>query len=176
MNIANVITGSRLVWFVVFVWGVETDRLGLAALMFLAAWGLDAVDGWAARRMGQVTEFGYILDKAVDRTVLIVGLIVLLMNQVVPDYAFLILAKDIAALPTATVQLKSMRLIPSMGKGGKLAVVGQGAAVLWVWADLPGGWWIVLAVAVLGALVGGQYVWRVYSNNGRTVPGAVENY
>src|SRR3989338_6310822 len=175
MSIANVITGSRLIWFVVFIWAVETDRLGWAALMFLAAWGLDAADGWMARRLGQVTEFGYVFDKAVDRTVLIVGLMVLLMNQVVPDYAFLILAKDVAALPSVTVQFKSMRVIPSMGKGGKLVVVGQGLAVFWVWANFPGGWWVVLGVAMLGVVVGGQYVWRVYSNSGRSTPEAVEN-
>jgi len=176
MSIANVITGSRLIWFVFFIWAVETDRLGWAALMFLAAWGLDAVDGWTARRLGQVTEFGYVFDKAVDRTVLIVGLIVLLMHQVVPDYAFLILAKDIAALPTITVQIKSMRVVPSMGRGGKLVVVGQGLAVFWVWANLPGGWWIVLGVAMLGVVVGGQYVFRVYRNSASSIPRAVENY
>jgi len=176
MSLANIITGSRLVWFVIFIWAVQVDRLGWAAIMFLAAWGLDAVDGWAARRLGQITEFGYVFDKAVDRTVLIVGLIVLLMNRVVPDYAFLILVKDIAALPAATWQVRSTRVIPSMGKGGKAVVVGQGVAVFWVWANLPGGWWVVLVVAGLGALVGGKYVFDVYSSGAKGESATVENF
>ena len=165
MSVANVITGSRLIWFVIFIWAVQTEKMGWAAGMFLAAWGLDAVDGWLARRLRQVTKFGYIFDKAVDRTVLIVGLIVLLMNKVVPDYACMILAKDIVSLPAASAQVRLGKVIASMGKGGKVTVVGQGVAVFWVWADWPGGLWVVLVVAGLGAIVGGKYVYQVYRNN-----------
>jgi phosphatidylglycerophosphate synthase len=162
MNIANMITASRMLWLVIFIWAVQAQHFKWAALMFLAAWGLDAVDGWVARRLGQVTRLGYVLDKAVDRTVLIVGVLVLLMHRVVPDYAILILTKEIAALPVTTAQLRSTNMIRSMGKGGKLVVVGQGVAVGWLWAGLPGGWLVVMLVAVLGAVVSGKYVFDVY--------------
>lgn len=169
MNIANIITGSRLVMFVVFIWAIQTGRPLWAALLFFGAWSLDAVDGWVARKLGQESVFGYIFDKAVDRIVLFVGLIVLLMNRAVPDYAFLILVKDIATLPAATVQLNSLRAMPSMGKEGKVAAVGQGLAVFWVWAQLPGSGWVVLLVAGFGAIVGGRYVFEVYG--GKKAPG-----
>lgn len=160
MSIANLITGSRLIWFVIFIWAVEKERLGLAAVMFLAAWGLDAVDGFVARRLGQATGFGYFFDKVVDRIIVVAGVIILLMYQVVPDFGLLILTKDIAALPAMTAQLKSRTAVPSMGKGGKVAVVGQGLAVFWLWASLPGGLWVVMAVAALGVVVGGRYVFK----------------
>lgn len=163
MNIANIITGSRLVWFVIFIWAVVIDWRQLAVITFLAAWGLDAVDGFVARRLGQATGFGYIFDKAVDRTIVVAGVIILLMYQVVPDFGLLILTKDIAALPAMTAQLKSRTALPSMGKGGKVAVVGQGLAVFWLWAGLPGGLWVVMAVAAVGAVVGGRYVFRMHS-------------
>ena len=69
MTVANVVTSSRLVFFAVFVWAAHVRAIEWAAVSFVFAWGLDAVDGWAARQLNQVTDFGYIFDKVVDRVV-----------------------------------------------------------------------------------------------------------
>jgi len=162
MTVANIITGSRLAFFVVFVWAAHTERVEWAVVMFAVAWGLDAVDGWVARKMGQTSAFGYIFDKVVDRMVVFAGLLVLLVNEMVPDYALLILVKDIAVLPAASVQLGSLKAMPSMGWVGKMAAAVQGAAIIWVMAGMPASLWVVSLVAVLGGVAGAGYLYRVY--------------
>lgn len=149
-------------FFVLFVWAAHTHNIGLVVVSFTLAWSLDAVDGYVARKFNQATRFGYIFDKAVDRIVLFCGLLILLMNKLVPDYSLLILVKDISALPAASLQIHSTKAMPSMGRIGKVSAVAQGIAIGWVLLDAPLAFFVVLVVAVLGGAAGGYYLYRVY--------------
>jgi phosphatidylglycerophosphate synthase len=162
MTVANLTTGSRVVFFVLFVWAAHIGAIEWMVVSFILAWGLDAVDGWVARRLNQTTGFGYIFDKVVDRVVLFCGLLVLLVNRLVPDYLLLVLVKDIASLPAASVQIHSNRAMPSTGRLGKVASAAQGVAVMWALFGAPYSFFVVLLVAVLGGVVGGFYVYGVY--------------
>lgn len=162
MSIPNTITASRLVFFILFIYAANIQRTNWAIALFILAWSLDAIDGLVARRLNQATRFGYIFDKATDRLVLFVGLLVLLINKLVPDYTILILTKDIAALPAANAQLHNRRAIPSMGKAGRAISVIQGIAIIWTLLYLPFSLPLVLTTAVLGGLAGARYLHRVY--------------
>ena len=69
--LANCITLSRfpllLIWILVLYLGSPSLRLAGVALLFVALM-LDTVDGVVARRTGQTSLFGSVLDIAADRT------------------------------------------------------------------------------------------------------------
>lgn len=162
MTWANIVTGIRLLLFVAFIALVEQRQLLLAALLFALAWGLDAVDGWLARRFGQATNYGYLFDKVVDRVVIIGAVLVLLIEGLVPDMAVLLLTKDIAALPVLSVSAMSGKRVAGAGWSGKAVTVLQGVGVLWLLVGWPYAAVVVLAVALLGGIVGARYMYGVF--------------
>ncbi|RMH75873.1 MAG: CDP-alcohol phosphatidyltransferase family protein [Actinomyces sp.] len=85
LTVPNLVSLVRLACVPVFVWllfGVG-DRFG-AALLLGAVGATDWVDGWFARRFGQVSELGKILDPVADRVVLIVAVVAVLVDGAVP--------------------------------------------------------------------------------------------
>ncbi len=88
LNIPNQITVARLilaiVFFVVLSQYVHGDtptwKLDLANLIFIVAAGTDFVDGYLARKWGQVTPLGRVLDPMVDK-ILICGCFILFLDN-----------------------------------------------------------------------------------------------
>ncbi len=158
MTVANAVTGVRLIFFALFLWAAAAHQIGLAIFFWLLAWALDFVDGWLARRLRQATAFGYIFDKAVDRLVLFGGVLVVLTEQLVPDYALLLLTKEIAILPALSWQMHQRAAMPSLGLFGKILNILQGLGFIWLLLGLPGGLWITLTIAVLGGGAGYWYL------------------
>jgi cardiolipin synthase len=73
LTVPNVITLVRLSMIPVFLWllfGLD-NRVAAAALLAVLG-ATDWVDGWYARRYGQVTELGKVLDPTADRILFIV--------------------------------------------------------------------------------------------------------
>ena len=84
LNVPNVITGARLV-VVLVVLGLIRYAEGLwllSAGLFVLASVADIVDGRLARRLGQVTTLGKILDPLVDKVAICGALILLSDKQV----------------------------------------------------------------------------------------------
>ncbi len=81
----NLITTVRLLCIPVFVWllfGLDAPAAAALLLAFLGA--TDWVDGWVARRYDQVSELGKAFDPAVDRLLLIVGVVSIIVVGAVP--------------------------------------------------------------------------------------------
>ncbi len=71
----NLITAVRLLCIPLYIWllfGVENYLAAAGLLALLGA--TDWVDGYVARRFGQVSNFGKMFDPSVDRLLLIVGI------------------------------------------------------------------------------------------------------
>lgn len=86
MNLPNLITVGRLILTVVCFGCVEARRANGEPLWAWIAFGLfifaaltDFVDGYLARRLGQVTQFGRIADPFADK-ILVCGAMVLLVE------------------------------------------------------------------------------------------------
>ncbi|WP_461373518.1 CDP-diacylglycerol--glycerol-3-phosphate 3-phosphatidyltransferase [Candidatus Aquicultor sp.] len=95
MNIPNLLTLSRLLLVPVYIYAAlaASPTLHLvAALAFGIAALTDWFDGFVARRLNQVTEFGKILDPVVDRILIISAMVVLYIkiSALVPLWAVLI--------------------------------------------------------------------------------------
>ena len=80
INIPNTLTVSRIILIpvlvLVFYWPFENHKLVAAAIFGLAAI-TDWFDGYLARRLAQMTEFGAFLDPVADKLMVAVALVLL---------------------------------------------------------------------------------------------------
>lgn len=67
MNLANALTLLRLMAVPFLVYLLHDGSYGGALLLYLFAGLSDAADGFAAKRLGQVTELGKVLDPIADK-------------------------------------------------------------------------------------------------------------
>jgi cardiolipin synthase len=91
VTVPNAISLARILMIPVFVallLNDGTERAGL--LLFAVVAASDWVDGYVARRTGQVTELGKVLDPTADRLAIAAGLIALAIDGAVPLWAVLL--------------------------------------------------------------------------------------
>jgi cardiolipin synthase len=87
LTVPNLVTLLRLLCLPVFLWlllGIH-NRAG-AALLLAGLGATDWVDGYLARRLGQVSEFGKKFDPTVDRLVFIVALLAIIVDGAAPRW------------------------------------------------------------------------------------------
>jgi cardiolipin synthase len=85
LTVPNLLTLARLLAIAVFVWlllGPREDDLALAALVIAGV--TDFLDGFLARRLGQDSKVGRILDPVADRLYVLVVVIGLAVRDVIP--------------------------------------------------------------------------------------------
>ena len=81
----NVITLGRLLCIPIFLWLLFGLHRQTAAAVLLAVLGAtDWVDGYVARRYGQVSTFGKVLDPTADRILVGTGVIAIMVYGAVP--------------------------------------------------------------------------------------------
>ena len=81
----NLVTVVRLCCIPVFLWLLFGRDDRLAASLLLGGLGAtDWVDGYLARRFGQTSELGKILDPTADRLLFLVGIFAMLVDRSVP--------------------------------------------------------------------------------------------
>ena len=128
LTVPNLISIARLgciPWFMWLLFGVE-DRMW-AALLLGGLGATDWVDGWAARRLGQVSELGKILDPTADRLLLLVAVPCLLVDGTIPGwFALTVLVREVlvGAATLALAALGAQRIDVSWwGKTGTFALL-----------------------------------------------------
>jgi len=82
----------------VFLWLLFSVQDRSAAAWLLGGLGAtDWVDGWVARRFKQESTFGAVFDPAVDRTLFIVAIIAILIDNSVPNwFGIAVLVREVA--------------------------------------------------------------------------------
>lgn len=81
LNLPNLITLSRLGLAVILFWLIYVEGFWIsAAILFVVAAATDAIDGYIARKYGQVTTLGRILDPFVDK-IIVCGAFVFLLEK-----------------------------------------------------------------------------------------------
>ncbi len=100
LNLPNLITLTRILLIPVFVLLFVTptpDRSLTAAIVFVVAAFTDLLDGYLARRNGQVTTLGQLLDPIADKLLVLSALILLVnVDRVSALVAILIIAREVA--------------------------------------------------------------------------------
>lgn len=130
LTIPNVISfvrilGAGLFWWVLFV----KDDPVLAGWMIVVIGCTDWVDGYLARRLGQVSELGKALDPVADRLMIVSALIGGLIAGVLPPlFCYLLIARE-ALMAAVTFYLSSKgarRLeVRWLGKAATFALYGS---------------------------------------------------
>ena len=104
-TVPNIVTLVRLLCLPVFIILLFPLENRIAAAFTLGALGAtDWVDGYLARRLGQVSEFGKKFDPTVDRLLLIVGLTAILIDGSIPLwFGIAILVREIVVGGTIAI-------------------------------------------------------------------------
>jgi cardiolipin synthase len=95
-NVPNTISLIRLALIPVFVWLVVNGEYGPAAVLLGIIGATDWIDGYLARRLGQVTELGKFLDPLADRIAVAVAVVAGLIYGVLPEvFAWLLITREV---------------------------------------------------------------------------------
>lgn len=119
LNLPTILTLSRIVLIPVFVIVVYQHPFWGAAVFGIASI-TDFLDGYFARRSGQVTKFGIILDPLADKFLIISALVVLVdMARLSAWIAIVIIVREFFVTGLRVVALSKDIVIPAE-MGGNL--------------------------------------------------------
>lgn len=122
----NVITLVRLLCIPLFLWMLFGRELRWQAAFLLAALGAtDWVDGYVARRYGQVSNFGKLFDPTVDRLLMVTGVGSIIVIGAVPLwFGLLVIGREVLmSVYVASITLMGARRmdVTFIGKSGTFA-------------------------------------------------------
>lgn len=135
-NLPTILTFSRIILIPFFLlatpgspyWGIG---------IFLIASATDFLDGYLARRSGQITKFGIILDPIADKFLIISALILLVgMVRLSAWIAIIIIVREFVVTALRVVALSKNIVIPAEA-GGKIKTATQMTSIVLLF--LPGG-------------------------------------
>jgi len=188
VNLPNSITVSRIVSVPLLIWALSphfpAHRPGeqeiFASLLFIAMSITDGVDGYLARKRGQITTLGMLLDPLADKLMVATAFILLVQYNprvMVPWIAVLVIGREflvsglrsIASSEGFTIQASEL---------GKLKTVTQIVAVvamilnhrwdMWDWWGFPIGVHLIAVTAVywmtiVSVVSAADYFWAFWS-------------
>lgn len=135
-NLPTILTFSRIILIPFFVLITPKSPL-LGITIFIIASATDFLDGYLARKSGQITKFGIILDPIADKFLVISALILLVdMVRLSAWVAIVIIVREFVVTALRVVALSKNIVIPAE-TGGKLKTVSQMTAIILLL--LPGG-------------------------------------
>ena len=129
LNLPTIITLSRIVLIPVFIYSVYLHPV-FGAFVFGIASLTDFLDGYLARRSGDITKFGIILDPIADKFLVISALIVLVDMERLPAWiAITIVAREFLVTALRVVAL-SKDIVIAAELGGKIKTTLQIVSIL----------------------------------------------
>lgn len=175
MTLANKITIARILLIPVFVlfavyYGNSVERgqpeewqRWVAVFVFIFAAATDGIDGWVARKYGQRSRLGAVLDPIADKGLLLTAIITLSFsrwNYVFPLwFPVLVITRDIVIV-TGCLVVKHLNghLDVKPSWWGKSATAFQMIAIAWVMLQLPHNIYSVYAAGFCTLVSGLGYV------------------
>ncbi len=168
-NLPNSITILRILLIPVFIWlysNPTPERSLWAAIVFGAAALTDFLDGYLARKSGQITNLGKLLDPVADKLLVATGLILLVQVQLVSVWlAIIMIARELLITGARVVAAKEGFILPADSLG-KLKVVGQIGGIVFlllegVWAQTAETFFVIGTILLYTALAFSLYsAWK----------------
>lgn len=130
MNLPNALTLIRIFAVPLLVALLLTkDHMLVASFIFLAASLTDLLDGYLARKRGQVTTLGVLLDPLADKLLISAAFIALIPHGIVPAWmVVLIVGREFAVSGLRSIA-SSQGFTISASDLGKIKMVAQVAAI-----------------------------------------------
>jgi CDP-diacylglycerol--glycerol-3-phosphate 3-phosphatidyltransferase len=176
-TVPNLLSLVRLVLSIVVFVLVVRRADAAATILFLLASTTDWVDGWYARRFGQVSRLGRIFDPLVDK-VLVCGAAILVADPAGPLLPWMAVVIAVRELVVTAIraEMEAAGSDFSAGWSGKVKMVLQCGAVALVlaarawpeWTPLTvplatAAWWTCWAAVIATAWSGLEYLWAARS-------------
>ena len=160
LTVPNLLSFARIAAIPVLVWLTASSGTRLAAVaLFAVLAATDWIDGLIARRTGQVSDLGRILDPVADRLAIAAGLIAFAVVGLLPFWAaLLILLRDLVVLVGGAALLVGRGIRVDVRPIGKLATFSLMAAIAWIaWGNAGGplgevllvGGWLAYVVGIV---------------------------
>jgi len=173
MSLANKLTFLRIVlcpFFVLFLFLPSWTAKAIAFFIFIGACLSDLLDGYFARRRGEVTSIGKIIDPAADKVLAYSAFICFVQLQLVPFWMVIILMGRDFWVMALRVEAARKNMIISASKLAKLKTAFEyGVIVFILLALLNFKLWkpemmifILMAAATLLSLISGFQYWLSY--------------
>ncbi|MBF0342980.1 MAG: CDP-diacylglycerol--glycerol-3-phosphate 3-phosphatidyltransferase [Nitrospirae bacterium] len=128
-NIPTLLTFSRIVLIPVFIL-VTPNYPFWGAVVFGIASITDFLDGYLARRLGQITEFGVIMDPIADKFLVISALFLLVSMGSLSVWPANIITVREFLITTLRVVALSKNIVIKAELGGKLKTIAQITGIL----------------------------------------------
>jgi cardiolipin synthase len=98
-TVPNAISALRLLGIPAFIALLAARQDAIALVVLVVGGGTDWLDGWVARRFGQTSRLGALLDPLVDRLYILAALIALTAREIVPwPFTAALLARELVLL------------------------------------------------------------------------------
>ncbi len=160
MTIPNWVTLSRLlsipIIFIVLHGDIGDRPRQIATLTFLIAALTDWLDGYLARKLNQVSEFGKFLDPLVDKLLVIAALLILIDLHQVPAWGvFIIIAREILITAWRGAPDATTPKIIGANIWGKAKTVTQIGAIAALFLQIPYAlalFWLAMGLTVVSGL------------------------
>ncbi len=172
-TLPNLLSAIRLAGVPVFLWLVLGPEADGWALLLLAVSGItDFADGWLARRLGQFSALGQVLDPVADRLYILAVVVGLALRDVVPWWvAVLLPLRDLLLaflVPVLRTRGYSALPVHFLGKAATFALLyafpllllGDGDGTVALLAQVFG-WAFAFWGIGLYWWAGALYVWQV---------------
>ena len=170
VNLPNALTLLRifLVPFLVVVLLKKFDGREIVALaIFLVATATDFFDGWLARRRGEITTLGALLDPIADKLLISAAFISLVEVGLIPAWmVVVVVAREFAVTGLRSIA-SGQGVVISASAWGKVKMASQITAVSllilserFTWLLLPGK--VVLWIVVVVAIISGAQYFRLF--------------
>ena len=141
LTVPNALSFVRILLIPLFVTLLTGEGTRLAGFVLMGAvLSTDWVDGVIARRTGQVTELGKVLDPVADRLAVITALVTLVVLRLFPLWAAgIVVARDLALLAGGLYLFrKGIRIdVRMIGKYATFVLMWAIPLIAWGNADLP---------------------------------------
>lgn len=183
MTLANKLTIFRIALafvFIFFLYGGLTFKI-ISLVIFIIASLTDLLDGWIARKRGEISDFGKLMDPIADKILILGAFAVFVEMKIVPAWMFILIFSRELLITGLRVFALTKGKVLAAARGGKTKTVSQLIAIFLLlihsiikdilvkigewqenydvasfWAIFP---WL-LVVVILTLISGVSYIWQ----------------
>lgn len=177
LNLPNTLTTIRILIIPIFIIVYtfpsppSPERSILAAFLFVIASITDWLDGYLARKRGQVTKFGKLFDPIADKLLISAVLILLVNLQKASAWIVIVIIGRELAVTGLRAVASSEGIIMPAEETGKYKMITQIAALLLLIINYNAGYidfhlvgtYILWIAMILGLISGGNYFIKFWS-------------
>ncbi|MDF2815784.1 MAG: CDP-diacylglycerol--glycerol-3-phosphate 3-phosphatidyltransferase [Paenibacillus sp.] len=171
MNLPNLLTVCRFILIPIYICFYSLGHIKTAFAIVVLAGVTDVLDGYLARKRGQITQLGIMLDPLADKCMMLTVVLSLLLTGRIPWPAavamFIREAGMIAS--SAFFHFRGKRTVPA-NTMGKVATVLFYFAFLFVFFDHPLGIFVLWAAVGLSFVASFIYIFLFKSLNPKSPP------